>query len=298
MTAKINMPIQESAPITSPTGLDMFPMSDGWYWQKSGMAPEKMGSGAGREILTASRTYYVRTDGNDNNDGLEDTVGRAFLTIQKAIDTAASIDPGVYDVTIKIANGTYVSNTITCKNILGPGIVTVEGNTSTPANVVIDGGYNKEGGGTVYKIAGQKLTKSSGSTNGLRAVFGASFTFLNLDFGTGLSSQILAATGGVITAVGNYSISGGATYHIAAVNGGMVQVNGRTVTITGTPAFTNFAYVNAISYLGIYSMTFSGSTTGMRYNVGLNSVINVGGGGANYLPGNLAGAVLTGGVYD
>lgn len=43
MTAKINMPIQETPPSVSPTGADLFPMSDGWYWQKFGQAPEKMG---------------------------------------------------------------------------------------------------------------------------------------------------------------------------------------------------------------------------------------------------------------
>ena len=64
-------------------------------------------AGGARELLTANRTYYVRTDGSDGNTGLANTSGGAFLTIQKAIDTAAALDLSVYNVTIQLADGTY-----------------------------------------------------------------------------------------------------------------------------------------------------------------------------------------------
>ena len=60
-----------------------------------------------REQLTANRTYYVRTDGSDGNNGLANSSGGAFLTIQKAIDTVAALDLSIYNVTVQVADGTY-----------------------------------------------------------------------------------------------------------------------------------------------------------------------------------------------
>lgn len=60
-----------------------------------------------REILTASRTYYVRTGGSDSNTGLVNTDGGAFATVQKAWDTIGPLDLGDFSITIQIADGTY-----------------------------------------------------------------------------------------------------------------------------------------------------------------------------------------------
>jgi hypothetical protein len=89
-----------------------------------------------REVQTADRTYYVRTDGSDSNDGSANTSGAAFLTIQKAIDTIAGLDCKTFNMTVSIADGTY-TGAITLKSYLGSGTLTITGNTTTPGNVLI-----------------------------------------------------------------------------------------------------------------------------------------------------------------
>src|SRR3989442_1721230 len=87
-----------------------------------------------RELLTAARTYYVRTDGSDSNTGLSNTAGGAFLTIQKAIDVATTADLNGFTVTLKLGDGTYTSP-LSLKPFVGAGEIVIEGNTATPGNV-------------------------------------------------------------------------------------------------------------------------------------------------------------------
>lgn len=100
-----------------------------------------------RELLSADRTYYVRTDGSDSNNGLANTAGGAFLTIQKPLDVVQNeLDLADYILTIRVADGTYdeyltlsnlVSNLVITSFGGAPWPVRIIGNTTTPANVKI-----------------------------------------------------------------------------------------------------------------------------------------------------------------
>ena len=97
-------------------------------------------AGAGREILTAGRTYFVDVAlGDDANDGLSAGAGNAFQTIQKAIDVwHYEIDASGHSVVIQLADGTYPEEIQIPPSTTGS--IAIVGNNGTPANVIIDSG--------------------------------------------------------------------------------------------------------------------------------------------------------------
>ena len=252
-----------------------------------------------REVLTANRTYYVSTTtGSDSNNGL--SAGAPFLTIQKAIDTVAALDISIYNVTIQLADGTYTAGMQVNGPWIGSGTVTVVGNTTTPANVVIStsGKCAYVIGNGSLTISGMKLVSSGDYT--LYAVGGGSSIWVGpgVDFGTSGAGHMRADNAAFVTARNNYTISGGGPRHMLAITGGIIEVSGITVTLTGTPAFSaQFANALAGGQISLWSVTYSGSATGSRYSITGNGVINTFGQSTSYLPGNAAGTTATGGQY-
>jgi hypothetical protein len=252
------------------------------------------------EALTANRTYYVRTDGSDSNTGLANTSGGAFLTLAKAETVIRTLDLGGFDVTVQIGDGTYTAGV----TITGPyrgGNVTWQGNSGTPANVIIsttsaDAFILQNGARATVKDLRPQTTTSG---FGFRVQRMSTLSFTNLSFGACATGHFLASDISAISASGAYSINGAASYHIYAAANSVVRIEGTTVTLTGTPAFgAQFVYAEQGAVIQSASLTFSGSATGTRYSVVQNGVINTGGGGASYFPGSVAGITpTTGGQY-
>lgn len=245
-----------------------------------------------RELLTADRTYYVRTDGSDSNTGLANTAGGAFLTIQKALDVAGALDASIYNVTISVNTGTY-TGTVVPPKMLGAGTFTLQGGTGTATDVVISttsaSAISVAGAGDSWVVKDLKVqTTTSGWC--FIASSGGQISFSNVNFGACASGHMLAYVHGTILGTGNYAISGAAPYHWNAQNGSLIDPSGYTITITGTPAFSaNFAYASRSSQIICNAMTFSGSATGSRYSVSGVSLIDTNGSGTTYLPGNASG---------
>jgi len=269
-------------------------------------------SGGPREVLAAARTYYVRTDGSDGNNGMANTSGGAFLTIQKAIDTAAALDLNGFDVTIAVADGTYTGNVAVYALWVGRGNVTLLGNATTPANCLLStvgsailvgvAGGVTPGSPARLAIGGFKITTSSNGS-GIVANEGSQVTIIGaMEYGAmGTGTHLSASRRSGLVIGANYTISGNAANHLLASQNSSINANGRTVTLTGAPVFST-AYANVLrqSGIAIQGSTFSGSAgaSSKRYALATMGLIDTSSGGSTYLPGDTAGTNDGTGVYN
>lgn len=279
-----------------------------------------------REVLTANRTYYVRTDGSDSNTGLVDSAGGAFLTPQKAYDVIAdTLDLSAYKVTIQIRNGTYTAGANAVMFIarpwvggkatggvggVGGGAVHITGDRTTPSNVVFNaatkaGIFVNAGLPGVLDISGIKFVDNTGGGRGLfNNASGANINIADVDFGGfGVGWQMHAAQNCTIFCYDNdYTISGSASMHALIEVGGRVDLELGTVTLTGTPAFST-AFIRVESGGTFYAAhNFSGAATGKRFLARSGGSIQLfddafgelGSAALTRLPGNAAGEFLAG----
>lgn len=251
----------------------------------------------GREVLTAARTYYVRTDGSDSNTGLVNSAGGAFLTLQKAVTTIQALDRSTYDVTVTIGAGTFTGGVFITGWGPGMGSVYFTGAGATTIISTTSAACVYIGGGARVIPAQMKLqTATSGSC--IHAYGGSVTLGAGIEFGACAgTAHIVAQAGGVVETDVAYTISGNATYHIYCDNGSVYTGSSKTVTASGARAFTTFAVAIGTGVIFGIGGTYSGTFTGSRYSATLNAVVNTYGGGANYFPGNSAGATATGGQY-
>lgn len=268
-----------------------------------------------QELLAANRTYYVRTDGSDSNNGLADSAAGGFLTIQKALDTAANLDSSIYDVTIQVRTGTFSTTTGNkLKSLNGSGVLNITGDTATPGNVIITTSGAMAGNGTdgnfwadgakkiICNIQGFRFTSTgTGTRTAISSVNNSVINMGSCEFGTGFSTHMRAGNGGQINNIGsgNYSITGGAGIHMdASICGIFGFSQTATCTITGTPAFsTAFVRARFSSTMLANLITWSGAATGKRHDVQTNSMLYSNAGGATFFPGDTPGTVTTGGTY-
>lgn len=286
-----------SGTLSNCTGL---PVSTGISGLGTGVATA-LASGV-REKLTANRTYYVRTDGSDSNNGLANTSGGAFLTIQKAIDTAVALDLATYSVTINVADGTY-TGAVVLKAYVGVGPIYITGNTGSPANVVISTTSADAVSGTqcgAWQLAGMKLQTTTAGQCVIVSGGASTVTLNGVYFGACAGSHIIAQYNSTVNVIASYTISGnaGGQHYYCLLGGRMVVTAGITVTLTGTPSFSIFTSAESTaSWAGLPTFSGSASAGTYRYSASLNGVINAYGSGASYFPGGVAGVTATGGQY-
>jgi hypothetical protein len=239
--------------------------------------------------LTADTQFFVRPGGSDTTgDGSVNTDAKAFATPQGAYEYIRDkVDAAGWDVTIQIANGTYTmgahnritgtdAGTTTCVMLMealppGCGGITVEGNQTTPANVIFEGaGVNIPGIGLYVRFQGITFRGDDDDQNGIFCLGSGSVVVINdCVFGefTGTQSNHLHMYGpSALKIFGDYTITGDAGRHIWAEGGCTVDLESHTVTLTGTPAWgTAGHHTDNNSNMIFIDVVFSGGATGTKF---------------------------------
>lgn len=266
---------------------------------------------AQRTILTSGVTYFVNPAGNDNCNGTSASLGTsgncAWATVQKSYNIIAStLDLAGNSVTVQMADGTYTGGLNLNQGWTGGGAVVYQGNASTISTAII----SVSAGNCIQITAAlpgvvtfqnMRLVNTGGGA-GINVVAPSLVSYGNIDFGpmTG-GYHILASGSGVnVSGFANTLLSGGAVAHWAATSAAVINDAGHTLTLTGTPVFSNgFAYASRTGVVAVNGNTFSGSAgTGNRYLIDTNGVVYTGTSGTTtYLPGTTITTPTTGGQY-
>lgn len=247
-----------------------------------------------RPQLSANRTYHVATGGNDGNAGL--SLGAAFASLQRAVNEVHKLDAAGYDVTIELANGTY-AGAVVARPLVGGGTLFIKGNETTPSSVVLSSGL-AFGNGAQVRVSGMRIAIATDLIHGLSVGNGVSLRVGKVEFGAvgANADHIFCDNPCQIVLEENYTIAGGARRHIN-IGAGLLAAEGRTFTLTGTPAFTQFVAARNCGAVSLSNPTIIGGATGSRYLAETNGVINTFGKAATFLPGSTAGTTPSGGIY-
>jgi hypothetical protein len=261
----------------------------------TGKASFPAGVAGMREQLAANRTYYVAPGGSNANDGL--ATGTPFATLQKAVNEAQKLDCSIFDVTIKLAPGSYAGATVR-RPLLGGGTLFILGNEAIPGETTITSGLAVDNGAHV-SVSGVKLHIAADWDHALLAGLATHLNIGAVEFGSvGANADHIHAEGSCqISITRDYTISGGGRRHIGLNGPAALTSSNRTITLAGTPDFLQFIFAGDGAAISMWNLTTSCAATGGRYLATTNGIINLFGKPANFLPGDAAGVTTTGGVY-
>lgn len=251
-----------------------------------------------RPRLRADRTFYVRSTGNDANQGL--TATSAFKTIEAALKQLPGLRSQGFAVTIDIGPGSWTSlvldpsklGDVRRLTLKGSGSDTIIGGTGTAIQI----NYLKG------DLRLQNLSLMQADSGGLKVTSSERVQCEDVTFYIYASADLIVSENSTLEITGYTDIcnpngKAGRTLFRTA-RGGQLIVSG-TLTVADAVSVTPAAVqASGNSYMEFGCVINGGAkATGPRYSAGQNSYIYVAGAGANYLPGNAAGSVITGGGY-
>lgn len=297
--------------LTGDDNLSIKVSPDGATWFKALQFDRHTGkasfpSGGVRETLSTDRHYYVRNDGNDANNGLNDTPIDAFATIQHAIDIVAALDLASFTVTLHIGPGVY-DEAVRLKSYVGAGPVTLVGDTNTPANVTIyaASGYAMTADAVLgaWHVSGFTLSSASGC---IYANAGSSLIISDLALDSA-GTHYYVRGGANLNVPGNQAkfeiIQATCTRHAYTnLPGSTIAVYNADYTFPAGGLHCSDAFCVAIraTMINMGAVSFdanAAASTGKRYRVTENGIVSTLGGGATFLPGDQDGLIESSGVY-
>lgn len=264
-------------------------------------------SGSGRIELTATLTLWVIGSVHGGSDTTTNgtTFGTGFATVQGCINAIyARYDTNLQTVLVQIyaPYGPYTAPISISQQVPGGGQIYLQGANGNAAITVTGSDALTVQFGANIQIANLTFsTITSGNcvnvNNGGRIL-----AYGNITFSAGASGHIVSFSAGEYYATQAYTISGSAPYHAHVNTGGRLIWNAIVITLTGTPAFSNyFVGVGIVGMIYAIGTTFSGTATGLRYVVHYNGAVRANLNEAAalvYFPGDQPGQSYDGGVFD
>lgn len=289
-----------------------------WYDSSTGYlkvwdgAEWTLSSGPLQVLTEPVYEYYVATNGDDvNNDGT--TPAQPWRTLQTAITWIFNnLDFNRRQVILHVADGNYDGFVIqgVARGLDTPGGMVIRGNLADPAAVTITGGGPAIGVGNGARLLIEGMTLIQlGASQFPQAllVWSDALVFYNrIHFGAATWAHIGCVSGGAAYIVGPCSVIASAPVHYEISDGGEIGTwnnpdwpGPNVVTMVDNPHFSGaFAHASDRSGIALDSgvVSFIGTATGNRYHVERLSIINVGGGGLDFFPGDQPGDPATSGV--
>lgn len=233
--------------------------------------------------LTANRTYYVRADGDDANDGLTDTAGGAFRSLTKATNTASKLLLDAWQIFIRVGPGTFAS---------APIRAIAASTTGGRSMEIIGSGKGVTIFGPLTVGANTWVEASECSAAFCSASNSGTLTLYNVR-----TQNVSAYTSGWVTTE-PVEFTGNGAFAARATQGGIVELI--EFSFLANPNYT-WAIVAADMHgrVMIYNAG-TGTPTGKKFDVAQGGIINTYGVGLAAIPGTVAGtaAASSGGYYN
>lgn len=251
--------------------------------------------------LGAATTYYVRTDGNDSNDGSANDAAHAWLTLQNAVNYIQNnLYLNGYNVTVQVGDGTYTGAVNITGDPPGAGAITINGNSGDHNAVILT---FTSGTGTVImqnvkKWNFQSLQIASSSTCAY-GIYASNYTVVGLNgvnFGACVTGHMFANQHSAISIGGAYVIAGNAPYHMIARLQSTI-ISGVAITVTGRTFSSVFISSYHASTVSLENATWTGTFTGQRYEIARLGLLDTAGQATTWIPGSVGGTTATGGIY-